>query len=571
MDEATLWSLSNRRLLAKIIAEGSYEGCFRPVRVASEYFRLGLGDHHYRFRARVTPWDYLWPDPDSLTRNGDPAVSACQLAVDAQRELAMSDIVLGNFLEELLNTLAGDCLQLQRLSTHDADSMLDLPGPVLEGLLDGHPKALANRGRLGWGHQDMLDFSPEGGRTLRLRWLAVSRGSAHVAGSPVPGHCLTPRELAGFRHRCNPSQWQLLPVHPWQWQQRIRTQYAGALAASELVDLGPAGPRFRPQQSIRTLSNDDHPDRCDLKLALSILNTSCYRGIPAGPLALAPALSHWLEGLTREDPVLAQAGMAVQRELGSVHLPHPHQSQVAGSPYRYQEMLGAVWRQSLASKTASGERGLLLATLMQRDIGGRPLIGALIERSGLTVADWLERLFQRVTVPLYHLLCRYGIGLVAHGQNLGLVLHDWAPERVVIKDFHGDLRAATAPLPEQSGIPDDLLAGLTRLPPAHLLHDLFTGHLATTLRFVSPLLEDSAGYPESRFYRLLADCLERYQRQHPQLAPRFREFDLLRPRIERVCINRVRFRIGYSDAAQRPQPEIGAPLSNPLHQEPVHD
>ena len=62
-----------------------------------------------------------------------------------------------------------------------------------------------------------------------------------------------------------------------------------------------------------------------------------------------------------------------------------------------------------------------------------------------------------------------------------------------------------------------------------------------------------------------------YQRQHPELEESFRQFDLLRPEMERVCINRVRFRIGYADDAQRPLPELGQPLNNPLQPETADD
>ncbi|MFC4260604.1 IucA/IucC family C-terminal-domain containing protein [Marinobacter lacisalsi] len=189
----------------------------------------------------------------------------------------------------------------------------------------------------------------------------------------------------------------------------------------------------------------------------------------------------------------------------------------------------------------------------------------MIRRSGWTVERWLTRLFDRVTLPLYHLLCRYGIGLVAHGQNLGVIFRDFRPERVVIKDFHGDLRLVEGPLPNEAGLPDALAGALPRLPPAHLLHDLYTGHLVTGLRFLSPLLEDHLGYPEKAFYQLLHDRLQHYQQAHPDMAHQFEQFSLLRPVMERVCLNRVRFRIGYGDNASRPLPALGPDLPNPLH------
>lgn len=566
MTTESLWKQTNQRLMAKIIAESSYEGCLDPLEVADGTFELTLDDHRYQFQARRTVWDFLWIDPQSLTRDGELTDSAAQLVIDARAPLALTDIVLANFLEELQNTLAGDRLQQGRLSGLNAGELLDLPAAEQEGLLDGHPKALANRGRMGWGQSNLLAYSPEGGQRFRLRWLAVdpTLASTHV-GTPPLDHCLGDSELSAIHEELGERRhWPLIPVHPWQWDHRLQAQYAEPLTRGQIVDLGLRGHRFQPQQSLRTLSNANTPDQCDLKLALTILNTSCYRGIPAEPIAQGPALSQWLWEQSRQDPELYRMGLEVQRELAGCHVPHRQQSQVDGAPYRYHEMLGAVWRESMASKARDDEQVMLMATLMQCDGQGRSLIAALIRRSGLAPEVWLTRLFDRVTLPIYHLLCAYGIGLVAHGQNLGLVLRNATPERVTIKDFHGDLRCVDRAIPEDAGMPASLLASLKRLPPEYLVHDLITGHFVTTLRFISPLLEDDLGVPENYFYSLLAERIRAYQAAHPQLAERFALFPLLRPTLERVCINRVRFRIGYEDHAERPLPELGEPLSNPL-------
>lgn len=566
MEHRNHWQLVNQRLMARILAECAYEGLLAPEPLGDGRFELDTGEHRYQFRARRTPWDFLWIRPGSLHRDGFPCYDAIQLVLDCRQSFAMSDITLGNFIEELNNTLAGDLLRQKALASLAAAQLLDLPPATLETLLDGHPKVLANRGRLGWGMDDLHRYSPEAGQPVTLHWLAAHRATGlRIFGQPDPEQCLSAEDQQRLAPFLESRDWQLLPVHPWQWQHHIQPQYAAMLESGNLVDLGVRGHRYLPQQSIRTLSDLDTPTACDLKLSLTILNTSCYRGIPPEPMALAPVLSDWLASTASADPFLADSGLTVQRELGGAHLPHPHQQQVPGTPYRYREMLGAVWRESLASKTTEGEQGWIFAVLMQTDTDGMPLAAEMIRRSGWSVERWLTRLFDRVTLPLYHLLCAYGVGLVAHGQNLGVIFRHWRPERVVVKDFHGDLRLVEGDLPAAAGVPDALIGALTRLPPAHLLHDLYTGHLVTGLRFLSPLLEDHLGYPEPAFYRLLHDRLVRYQQSHPQLAEQFRQFDLLRPVMERVCLNRVRFRIGYGDEAARPTATLGPELPNPLH------
>ena len=106
---------------------------------------------------------------------------------------------------------------------------------------------------------------------------------------------------------------------------------------------------------------------------------------------------------------------------------------------------------------------------------------------------------------------------------------------------------------------------LLRRPAAHLLQHLQTGHFASLLRFVSDALLRSDGLPEVAFYGALARALRRYQARHPDLADRFRQFELFAPTVPRICINRVRLSLGYGDSNLRPVPRLGSPLINPLH------
>ncbi len=52
-------------------------------------------------------------------------------------------------------------------------------------------------------------------------------------------------------------------------------------------------------------------------------------------------------------------------------------------PYRYQEMLGVIWRENPCRWLKPDESPILMATLMECDENNQPLIGAYIDRSGL--------------------------------------------------------------------------------------------------------------------------------------------------------------------------------------------
>ncbi|WP_048305536.1 IucA/IucC family siderophore biosynthesis protein [Halomonas sp. PR-M31] len=570
MTDAELLTLANRRLLAKALAESCFEGSLEAI-AREDGFLVALADAvHYRFRATRGLWDWLVIEPDSITRNGVPAHSPQQFLLDAQTSFGIDDILLGNLLAELNNTLYSDVQTLKRQQRWTALELSTLDGITLQSLLDGHPKLLASKGRIGWGINELARYSPEAGEPIELRWLGVRIQDCTSAISEVDDwQALWQASLSAedldYVRQCLAQQnlslkeVRLLPVHPWQWQHHIAIQYAESLASSALIDFGELQGDYRAQLSLRTLSG---PGDADIKLALTILNTSCFRGIPGRYIAIGPILSDWLTRLTQNDPELSP--LIVQRELAGIHCPAPWQQALSGTPYRYQEMLGAIWRESLEARLKDDQLSRPLAAFMHSDMAGDSLIGAHIRQSGLSVETWLRRLFEVTAVPLYHLMCAYGVGVIAHGQNLTVILERHAPVAGAIKDFHGDLRLWEEPLAVKAGLPQVAAKALTHLPAHYLIHDLVTGYLITTLRFISPLVARDLDYPESAFYPLLGETLLTYQRRHPHLAKSFVQFDLFTPRLLRVCINRARYRVGYDDSAERPLPELGPPLDNPL-------
>jgi aerobactin synthase len=205
-----------------------------------------------------------------------------------------------------------------------------------------------------------------------------------------------------------------------------------------------------------------------------------------------------------------------------------------------------------------------MATLMETDNQGHPLIAAYIARSGLSAEAWLEQMFRVVVVPMYHLMCCYGVALIAHGQNITLVMKDHVPQRVLLKDFQGDMRLVDKEFPQAASLPSVVKAVTARLSADYLIHDLQTGHFVTVLRFISPLMH-VCGVSEHQFYQLLAQVLRRYMAQHPDMAERFSLFDLFKPQIIRVVLNPVKLTYSEQDGGSRMLPNYLQDLDNPLY------
>jgi aerobactin synthase len=585
------WAFVNQTLIAKAVGELAYEQVLRPEVAASPATEGQLAEFRlvlqrgvtYRFRAWRTTWDSLRVMPSSLERLGEgslgPATCAGQFFIDCQPETGMTDIVLANFLEEMHSTLHADLVLLGKQRRYRLSELALWNGERLQAWLGGHPKILLNKGRLGMGASDLESFAPESARTFRLHWIALRAELAcvgfarNVDAEALLAESLDAAELARFRvsaaaRGVTPGRFVCLPVHPWQWDRVVRLQFGAELANGRMVSLGSFGDLYRPQISIRTLSNASRPERADVKLPLTILNTSAVRGISARYIPEGARLSERLADLCAQDEVLRAAGTEALVEHGGIAYVHPLYAQVEGAPYRYRETLAAIWRTSTQARLAGDEQAWLAASFFHQDLEGRALLTAVVARSGLSLEAWLRQYFEVVVVPLYHLQLRYGLGIVAHGQNVVVKLRGGRPCGMFLKDFQGDLRRT-----EDSSTPPaggaDWARHLDALPALHLLHDLLTGHFVTVLRFMSASLWESEGFAESRFYGVLGEVLRDYLAGPGAGVALVPDLDLRAEQIDRLLVNKVRFQIGYADSVARPLPQLGAALRNPVPRVPA--
>ena len=593
------WQEVNNQLNAKIISELHYEELLKlnvkdtvsttpdsrnQVTMAQKKtvcYQWRTEKITWEFQAKEHIWGNIIIDDHSLSRNGEKNINTAELLKDIGNDIKLDNIMLGNLVEEIQQTLYADLQSMNSLKKHTGSTLLNLSGVALQAVLKGHPKALANKGRLGWGTPELAQYAPEYGQHFQLHFIAIKKTltTIGIERSLKETHyqtlvrmlteMMSPLQMDNLfkileEHHISLEQYWIIPTHPWQFQHYIASQFTALFAEKSIIDLGITGDYYQAQQSIRTLSNITRPKRNDVKLPITILNTSCYRGIPGKYITSGAELSEFIQQRCDQDSFLKKSNFKVLKEWAGIHVTNPNQIDIKQTPYRYNEMLGVILRQSPAAILAENQQDKLAAALMQNDANGHSLIAQYIEASGLDINAWLTKLFDSTVIPLYHLMCQYGIALVSHGQNLTLLMEYHIPVGLAIKDFHGDLRIVDEDFPEHADLPAHIAQQLTKLPAQYLLHDLYTGHFVTVLRFVSPLLEDQLGYSEHDFYQLLSQRILHYQAQFPALAIRFKQFDLLAEKVEKICINRVRFNMGYQDTSERLLPVLGQPLNNPL-------
>lgn len=571
-EEAT-WRAAGRALVAKTIAELCYEQLLAPRPAGDGGYALRLpGGVAYRFTARRGAFATWRVDPDSVWRQGGdatarPADDAARLLVDARAPLGLGGATLADAVRELVATQAADARL--RATAPTAAALADLDYAALEGHGAGHPCMIANKGRIGFSAGDLARYAPEARRPLRLRWIAASPELARYAGLPElgPSRLLDAELDAATRQRFAhalaaaldgtqraPQGYIWLPVHPWHLDEAVVPLFAALLADRRIVPLGEGPDRYVPLQSVRTLANVDHPARRDVKLPLLVRNTLVWRGLAPRPTAAAPAVTSWLHRLRDTDPFLRDdCRFLPLGEVASVTVRHPLYEAIPDAPYRYHELLGAVWREPVAALLEPGERARSMAALLHVDAAGRALAAELVDRSGVAPHRWLRAFLTALLPPLLHHLYRHGVGFCPHGENT-IIIYDErdVPRRIAVKDFAEDVNLLPEPHPSYADLPPEADAVLLRWDARQLRHCLLSAVFAGHFRHFAGIVEDHLGVAEPEFWRLVAEEVRAYQRRFPDLAEAFAAFDLLAPEFERVCLNREHLQgAAFHDRAER--------------------
>jgi siderophore synthetase component len=549
------WHAAGAALVAKALGEWSYEQLLTPQPDGGDWL-LTLGATTYRFRARRTGFDHWHVEAGSVTRNGAAANDPVRLVLDARDVLGLDGPTAAEVVRELTATHAADARI--RAASRPVAELLELGYAELEQHLSGHPVLVLNKGRLGFTATDLERYAPESRPTVRLRWYAAHRSVAQYAGVPgleqarLLAEELAPDVLARLRARLAEQvdasdEYVWLPVHPYQDDVVVRTLFARHLAEGLLVPLGEGEDEYRPVQSVRTLV---HPSGRDVKTPLLMRNTLVWRGLGTECTAAAPDVSDWLARLHAGDAALQATGLGFLTEVATVVVRHDDYDALADAPYRYGELLGAVWRTPVSAHLQAGEAARSMACLLHVDRHGDALLSALVQRSGLTPRAWLEALYGALLPGLLHCLVRHGVAFCPHGENTVLVFRGDVPVRALVKDFAEDVTLLPGrTYPGLSTLADEVLV---RWPAEEMAHSILSAVLAGHVRFLAPLVEDHLGLPGEEVWDVVRDALLAWRAAHPDLGGEFDALGLLEPDVERIALNREHLTGGgFHDRAER--------------------
>ncbi|MFF4568939.1 IucA/IucC family protein [Streptomyces sp. NPDC001410] len=547
------WDTANRLLVRKALAEFTHERLITPEREGDRYVvRSDDGLTVYRFAATLRGLDHWAVDADSITRHRagtELPLAALDFFVELRQALGLSDEILPVYLEEISSTLSGTCYKLTKPKVTSAELARSGFQAIETGMTEGHPCFVANNGRLGFGIHEYLSYAPETASPVRLVWLAAHRSrAAFTAGAGIEYEDFVRQELGAAtverfhgtltEQGLDPADYLLIPVHPWQWWNKLSVTFAAEVARRHLVCLGEGDDEYLAQQSIRTFFNTSDPHKHYVKTALSVLNMGFMRGLSAAYMEATPAINDWLAQLVENDGVLKSTGLTIIRERAAVGYRHLEYEQATDRYSPYRKMLAALWRESPVPSLREGESLATMASLLHVDHEGASFAGALIARSGLAPAEWLRQYLRAYFTPLLHSFYAYDLAFMPHGENVILVLKDGAVERAIYKDIAEEIVV----MDPDAVLPPEVRRIRVEVPEDQKLLSIFTDVFDCFFRFLAANLAADGILAEDGFWRTVAEVTRECQEATPELADKFRQYDMFAPEFALSCLNRLQLR-----------------------------
>ncbi|MFH9013873.1 IucA/IucC family protein [Streptomyces sp. NPDC017943] len=548
------WARANRLLIRKALAEFTHERLLTPEADGEGRYTVRSDDGltRYTFTAVIRALDHWQVDAESITRHRDGTevpLSALDFFIEMQKSLGLSDEILPVYLEEISSTLSGTCYKLTQPALPAAELARADFQTIETSMTEGHPCFVANNGRLGFGIHEYLSYAPETASPVRLVWLAAHRSrAAFTAGAGVEYESFLREELGGetverfhavLREQdLDPADYLFIPVHPWQWWNKLSVTFAAEIARRHLVCLGEGDDEYLAQQSIRTFFNRTSPEKHYVKTALSVVNMGFMRGLSAAYMEATPAINDWLAQLIEGDPVLRSTGLSIIRERAAVGYRHLEYEQATDRYSPYRKMLAALWRESPVPSLGEGESLATMASLVHVDDRGASIAGALIEQSGLTPTEWLRRYLRAYFTPLLHSFYAYDLVYMPHGENVILVLKDGVVQRAVYKDIAEEI----AVMDVDAVLPPAVERLRVDVPEDTKLLSIFTDVFDCFFRFLAANLATEGVLAEDDFWRTVAEVTREYQESVPELADKFRRYDMFAPEFALSCLNRLQLR-----------------------------
>ncbi len=548
------WSIVNQQLVSKAISEFAHELLLTPIALTttqsygSYLLKVGNSEITYEFSAQRKALDHWHIFTHTIQKfdNGHPQpINALQFITEFATQLKIPQHLLATYLEEITSTLCSAAYKYMHC-TDTAQTLVNSDFQTIEhAMTEGHPCFVANNGRIGFDIHDYHQYAPEAHRPFKIYWLAGhKRNTTYTAIQQYEYRTMMHTEIgvamiAQFNTYLESlgldiESYVFIPVHPWQWINKIVHVFAADIANQELVFLGESTDFYSAQQSIRTLYNISQPEKMYTKTALSILNMGFMRGLSPYYMQSTPYITSWITRLLESDAFLQQNGFTMLGEVATVGYENRNY-EILGTTNPHNKMLSALWRESPHSKITEGQQLMTMAAFLHIDREGYSLLAAMIKEAACDTNIWVERYLEAYLTPLLHCFYTYEMVFMPHGENIIMVLDAHIPIKILMKDITEEVILFENP----QDMPEKVKRLYTKTSDKMKVLALFTDVFDSFFRFMSAILDTHVGYSENQFWGAVAACIYSYQEAHPALQAAYEKYDLFVSEFDRCCLNRL--------------------------------
>lgn len=298
----------------------------------------------------------------------------------------------------------------------------------------GHPYAPGFRAKEGFTRREVLQNSPEFQAKISLHWCALSKTQINMNPDSPDFNTLMAREFPNefrlwqeklkFNH-INPQEYVPVPVHPWQWRNKLQIM-CSQLTDSKSLLLLPHHQTVMPSMSFDTMMPVDHSNTL-IKLAVSTPNASKTDQSEEGQYG--GTISHWINSLLIQSDHY-QNTLFLAQDVAGLRVNSP------AIPQYCQKELSVNLLQHPTSLINSEQKIVPLMSLFAHSpLSNKPLFIEIIQESGLTPMNYFSQYCHKVLFGQLHLLLKYGVAFEAKPHNTLIIFTDNSPQGLILQNL----------------------------------------------------------------------------------------------------------------------------------------
>lgn len=325
-------------------------------------------------------------------------------------------------------------------------------------VVDGHPLHPGAKIKMGLDAGDVIAYSPEWNACPDVALAAVALHACRFVSlnGDTPKEILY-REHPGLREHVadrlrklnlDESRYELIPVHPWQFEHTLPKLHADAIRNQEIVMIPDYRIKTAALMSFRSLAplQKRQEGKHHIKTAINVQTTGAVRTVSPHSAENGPVLSRILnEILVRENHF--GGTFIVLEERAAVYYNAPDPALPDKERWTLGANLASILRENPENHVGPDEMAMPgSALLAPSPFSGKPVAGELIMQFAgkrhiadpeEAAAAFVRRYAETALPGFLTVAARYGISLEGHLQNSVPVFRGGEPVRMIIRDFGG--------------------------------------------------------------------------------------------------------------------------------------